>query len=64
METVALAKAEEEIAIWERRVAKQRFRVESMHTYGIDHELSWQILQTFEAALKNAYERRDRLLDK
>lgn len=58
-----LAKAEAEIAKWEHRVLRQR---NHMLTYpffgGIDLELSKQFLATFEAALADAYKRRDRLL--
>jgi hypothetical protein len=61
--TRELAKAEEEIAKWERRVARQRNHILTYPLFGgIDLELSKQILETFELALADAYRRRNQLL--
>lgn len=58
-----LANAEAEIAKWERRVARQRNHIATYPLFGgIDLELSKEILATFEAALADAYRRRNRLL--
>lgn len=61
--TKALAKAEAEIVTWELRVAQQRERVRALPYVGaIDCKLAEQILATFQAALKEAHRRRNRLL--
>ncbi|GGD69792.1 hypothetical protein [Caballeronia grimmiae] len=60
----AIAKTEAEIAKWESRVQRQRNHIRAYPAHGgIDLELSKQILSTFEAALADAYRRRDQLLD-
>ena len=65
MATKDLAKAEAEIAEWELRVAHQRERIRVFHFESpISLELSKQILETFEAALRLAQERRNRLLER
>ncbi|WP_250537067.1 hypothetical protein [Caballeronia sp. AZ10_KS36] len=61
--TRELAKAEAEIAKWEHRVLRQRNHILTYPLFGgIDLELSKQILATYEAALADAYRRRNRLL--
>ncbi|WP_175946724.1 hypothetical protein [Caballeronia sp. BCC1704] len=64
MATRELAKAEAEIAKWDAWVRQQRDRVGGFPFYSpIDRDLAEQILATFEAALADAYRRRNRLLD-
>jgi hypothetical protein len=57
-----LAKVEAEVDAWERRIVRQRHRIQTSQTSGIDLELSKQILQTFEAGLHAAQQRRNRML--
>jgi len=65
MAAIELAKVEAEIVKWEFRVARQRMHIRTYPLYGgIDLELSKQILEVLEAALRIAYVQRNRLLDR